>query len=925
MRSALRLPALLVALFLAVAAPAFAQQQAPDTAKRPLTLADYGPWSRINQVALSADGRWLAYAKQPNEGDATFVVRSLADTTSYDFVNGSGAEFTDDGHWVAFLTTPPKKEADELRKQRKPVERTLHLVDLETGTTSEHPGVRAFAFSDDGRFLAIHRERADRQAAFQGSDLLLQELSSGKLLSLGNVSDFAFNKGGSRLAYLVDAANKGGDGLYLLSPADGRIRPLDTDTLRYDDLTWDSAGTDVAALKGEKPKGKAQRANVLVVARGVTGATPAVKTYDPAADASFPEGFVLSELANTTWTKDGARILAGIKEQEDEAKKPENPEDVANVDVWHWADDRIQSVQMVQANADRRFTYASVYNVGSGRFLRLATEDMPRVDFTPDGRWGIGRNDAAYRDDLTRPDGYADYERIDPSTGETAELVKNLHRPMGTSPDGKWFLYLADGKVQAVALATLQHTDLSSSSGVDFVNHDFDQVDEAPAWGVGGWTKDGSVLLYTKWDVWQVPLAGGKATDLTAGTGEAQQIQFRVQRLDRAPGFGRFRGGGGQESFVDPKNLLLTAYGEWTKKSGYYRARPGKDPQPLLYDDEMIGDLRKAENADRVVFSRQTFQEFPDYWVSDLGFSSPRRVTDANPQIAEFLWGRRVLIDYTDKRGNKLQATLTLPAGYQQGQKYPMIIYFYEKMSQNHHLFSQPVYDDRPHMSTYASNGYLVLMPDIVYDQGLPGSSALDDVTAAAQKVIDMGYADPAHIGLQGHSWGGYETSFILTQTDMFACIVTGAPLTDLMSMDNILYKQSGNSNGPILQWSQGRMGDTPWDDGARWRSQSPIEHVPDIKTPFLILQGTADGAVDWNQGLELYSAARRLGKKVILLSYPDEPHHLSKEANQKDFQIRMKQFFDHYLMGAPEPEWMSKGVPFLEKGRVGPDGKEIS
>ncbi|HSM59833.1 MAG TPA: prolyl oligopeptidase family serine peptidase, partial [Longimicrobiales bacterium] len=251
-----------------------------------------------------------------------------------------------------------------------------------------------------------------------------------------------------------------------------------------------------------------------------------------------------------------------------------------------------------------------------------------------------------------------------------------------------------------------------------------------------------------------------------------------------------------------------------------------------------------------------------------------------------------------------------------EGERYPMIVYFYEKMSQRHHEFSRPVYDDRPHMSTWASNGYLVLMPDIVYDDGYPGSSALDDVTSAARRVIDLGYADPERIGLQGHSWGGYETSFILTQTDMFAAVVTGAPLTNLMSMNNILYKSSGAQNGPILQWSQGRMGDQPWDDLERWVSQSPVHHAPGIRTPFLILHGTEDGAVDWNQGLELYTAARRLGKEVILLSYPDEPHHLAKEANQKDFQVRMRQFFDHHLKGAEAPPWMTGGVPFLEKGR---------
>jgi dipeptidyl aminopeptidase/acylaminoacyl peptidase len=245
-----------------------------------------------------------------------------------------------------------------------------------------------------------------------------------------------------------------------------------------------------------------------------------------------------------------------------------------------------------------------------------------------------------------------------------------------------------------------------------------------------------------------------------------------------------------------------------------------------------------------------------------------------------------------------------------------MLVYFYEKMSQNHHQYSSLVYDDRPHMSEYASDGYLVLMPDIVYNDGKPGTSALDDVTSAVKKVIDLGYADPARIGLQGHSWGGYESSFIVTQTDMFAAVVTGAPLTNLESMHNILYKQTGGGNAPLIQWGQGRMATVPWDDPEGYASQSPVRFVRNITTPFMILHGTADGAVDWNQGLEFYVAARREGKQVILLSYMDEPHHLAKKENQIDFQRRMKQFFDHYLKDAPAPEWMTNGVPYLERGR---------
>jgi dipeptidyl aminopeptidase/acylaminoacyl peptidase len=243
-----------------------------------------------------------------------------------------------------------------------------------------------------------------------------------------------------------------------------------------------------------------------------------------------------------------------------------------------------------------------------------------------------------------------------------------------------------------------------------------------------------------------------------------------------------------------------------------------------------------------------------------------------------------------------------------------MLVYHYEKMSQRHHEYSMPVYDDRPHMSTYASDGYLVLMPDIVYADGTPGSNALECVIPAVEKAIELGYADPERIGLQGHSWGGYQSSFMVTQTDIFACVVTGAPLTNLISMYNILYKSSGNTNQPQIQFGQGRMGKTPWEDMDHYLSQSPVHQAEGIKVPFLILHGTEDGSVDWNQGLEYYTAARRLGKEVILLSYPGEGHHLGKIENQKDFQLRMKQYFDHYLKGAEAADWMTNGIPFLEK-----------
>jgi dipeptidyl aminopeptidase/acylaminoacyl peptidase len=897
----MRLSNLLGVLLVAVAAPTLAQDKV-------LTLEDYGPWNRIREISISPDGQWTTFSYDPNDGDATLHVRSLDNETVHTRTNGSGPEFSDDSRWVGLLVRPPEEEAERLREQKKPVPTAFHLIDLATGDSMIVDNAASFRFADGGGYVAIQKTKADRDAEHDGTDLVLRNLNTDVTQVLGNVSDFAFDEVGAKLGYLVDAASASGNGLYVVDLTTQRTWPVSTDTVRYAQLEWNETGSAVAVLKGNKPDSMLQRANHLVIVSGFEDGTPHVREYDPSGDDSVPEGMVLSELRDLDWNEGGTIVYLGLKEQEHdpEAADEEEDEDKANVDVWHWADERIQSIQMVQERNDRRRTWLAAFHVDAERLVRLEGSEMRRVIVPDEGLWAVGENDVVYRSDLTQQGGRGDFYRVDLRSGDAETIIESVRLDMGVSPNGEWFLYLTDGELFAHHLESGEFTNLSAIAGVDFLNREYDIVAERPAYGVGGWSADGeSVLLYDRYDIWSVPLEGGTAVNLTEGVGAAEKIRFRIVDLDP------------DEDDVDLNEpLLLSAYGEWTKRSGYYRVRPGRNPEPLIFDDRMIGGLEKAEDADRVIFTQQTFEEFPDYWVSNLEFRDPRKFTDANPQLSEYAWGSRVLVEYTNQRGQRLHATLALPAGYQEGQQYPMIVYIYSLMSQRHHQFSLPVYDDRPHMSTYASNGYLVLMPDIVYDAGHPGTSALDDVTSAVQRVIDLGYADPVAIGLQGHSWGGYESSFILTQTDMFAAIVTGAPLTNLMSMNNILYKRTGNLNGPILEWSQGRMGMSPWEDFDAWVRESPIHHAENISTPFLILHGIEDGAVDWNQGLELYATARRLGKEVILLSYPGEPHHLGEEANQKDFLTRMKQFFDHHLKGVPAPEWMTDGVPFLKKGQ---------
>jgi dipeptidyl aminopeptidase/acylaminoacyl peptidase len=902
-----------------------------------LTLDDYPSWKRIPSAVLSPNGRWIAWAQQPNEGEDTLFIRELDGAGVHALARGSGPRFSNDSRWVAYTVTaagqrqggrgqgggqrgqtPPQPQRGQGAGAPATPARTLQLIDLQSSAKYEVPDVESFAFSSNARFLGVRRNRA-QGVTHTGSDVVLRDLRDGTVRNIGNVSEYGFNDSGSLLAYTVDAADRAGNGIYLMDLQSQLTTTLDAASSEYTQFAWSEDGTALAALRGTKPEGKVHRENVLLAWTGLP-AKPVRVEYDPARDASFPAGFVASDLADVQLTRDNARVLFGVKPQDSEPPRSDDPP--ADLEVWHWKDSDVQSVQKVRAEQTRRFTYAAVYNLAARRFVKLADDDMRTVTVTADGRWAIGRLDTPYRHELSWGGARADNYRLDLETGSRQLLVSALRRAMGTSPDGKWFVYVKDEKVQAQNLASGKTVDFSALAGVDFIDREDDHDYEKPAYGVAGWTRDGkAVILNHKYDLWLLPLEAGKPVNFTAGLGEAEQIRFRIAL---AGGGGGGRGGGPGAGARDDRGIditkpvRLTAYGEWTKKSGYYEVKLGEKPRPLIFVDAAVGALAKADSADRVLFTRQTFREFPDYWVASTSLNDGRKVTDANPQLKDYAWGRRVLIDYADARGNKLQATLALPANYQAGQRYPMLVYFYEKMSQQHHQFSMPVYDDRPHMSTYASDGYLVLQPDIVYEIGKPGSSALDDVGSAVRKVIELGYADPARIGLQGHSWGGYQSSFMVTQTDMFAAVVTGAPPTNLVSFYNELYKSTGTVQQGITEIGQVRMGNgaTPWTAHELYESQSPIHQAEKITTPFMILHGTADGAVDWHQGLEFYNAARRLGKKVILLSYNNEDHHLGRRENQKDFQIRMKQFFDHYLKGKPAPKWMTDGTPYAERNK---------
>lgn len=894
-----------------------ADTQAQES-KKVLTVDDYDRWKHINGAEISNDGQWFAYGLQPNGGDDTLYVKNLDGDQVYRIPVAEDAVFSDDSRYVSYMTTPDEETREKMEERNEPVHETAWLLNLDTGEKVQVKRAADMTFSEDGRWWAVHREKPeDDDSDHEGTDLILRDLQDGTVMNIGNVSEFAFNNRSDMLAWLVDAGGMTGNGLYLRNLETGALHTLDADSATYSELGWDDAGApreewddkgrQLVALKGHEKDSLHHRIN-SVVHVGNLGGTPQKTVLDPGEMSGFPEGMVISENRSPSFSANGEYVHLGLNEQEIDIKADRDT--LPNVDVFHWKDDRIQTVQEQQARWDRMFTWAATWDPGSGRFTRLTDEEMRDIQLSDHNRFAVGRNEEPYESDINWGVSPADLYRVDLETGERTLFANKVKRPVGYSPDGRYYLYQqvadADTSLMVYDLEEDEKTDISDAAPVSFMDTEHPYPHENPTYGEAGWTADGDhVIMNHKYDLWMLALDGSEAVNITQGLGEQDSIEFRYETLDP------------EEEWIDTSEpMLLAAFGDWTKKDGYYRLELGDEPEPLRYEDAAFGDVEKARDADRVVLTRETFVEFPDYHLTDTDFSSLRQITDANPQQSEYRWGRRVLVEYTNDRGITLQGTLTLPAGYEEGDQVPMIVYFYEQMSDRHHQYSMPVYDDRPHMSTYASNGYAVLMPDNVYQTGRPGTSSLDCITAATQRVIDMGIADPDRIGLQGHSWGGYQSSFILTQTDMFATVVTGAPPTNLTSFYNNIYGSSGTNHHGIMEIGQVRMGRgvTPWSARETYNRENPMYHAPDIQVPFMILHGTEDGAVDYMQGLEFYNAARRLGKEVVLLTYPGEGHHLGREANQKDFLVRMKQWFDHYVKDEPAPEWIQEGVPYLDK-----------
>src|SRR5262245_9513985 len=964
-----------------LAGPPASMQSAP---KRPLEVSDVIAWRTIGATTLSSDGQWFAYRSTPQEGDGEVVVKRARGDKEMRFPigeqpqaeggggrGGAGAPppsslaFSEDGKWVAFMTYPPHQAAQRLKRQRRPIESGVTIVNLATGDKREYPKTRRFAFSGDSAgWIALHRYGPDALAGAgtgapagagrggggrggadsgagatsdrpRGTDLILRDLATGAELNVGNVSEFSFRKDGRLLALAIDAQDKAGNGLQLRDMTTGAVTPLDSGNASYERITWSEKGDAVAVLKGVEDRTHRDKLYSVVGVSDLAAGAPKKAIFDPAADPSVPKGLSVSPNRDPQWTDDLQALIFGLYEPRpkdateaeadapvaDESAPPADaprtggnaPENDDKVDLvlWHYRDPRLQTQQEVQEARDRAFNYVAEYRVAPKKFIRLADDEMRNVTVNlKESRWAYGTDDREY-ELMGALDGrrYEDLYAIDLETGARKLAVKHLRYFSGGSPDGTKLLYYMDGDYHVYSLANGQDRNITGGLPVSFVDVEDDHNNVKPPVNAVGWTRDSKqVLLTNAWDIWLVPAKseGPTGTNLT-GNGKRDGIRYQ-QRFVLEPPDER------DEGIDVSKPLYFHAYGEWTKKGGIARLDPGAaEARVIGWSDASYPQMTKARKADAFVYTRGTALEPADYYAADASLANPVRLTDQRPQVDQFTWSSGVqLVNYTSEKGDKLQAAIFLPANYEKGKSYPTVVNFYEKMSQTANQFAAPSANGF-NRSLYTSNGYAVFVPDITYRVNDPGMSAVWCMVPAVKAAIATGIVDPKHIGITGHSWGGYQTAFLITQTDLFAAAVAGAPLTDMVSMYSLVYKNTGGSNGAIFESSQGRFKGGFWDNWDAYYRNSPVFFAKNVKTPLMILHNDKDGAVDFTQGVEYFNTLRRMQKPVIMLEYIGENHSLAKRPNQRDYTVRMKEFFDHYLMGAPAPDWMVNGVPRLK------------
>jgi dipeptidyl aminopeptidase/acylaminoacyl peptidase len=878
--------------------------------KIPLDHSVYESWKNLENARISNNGKWVTYEINPQQGDGYLYLVNIKENRIDSVPRGYNPVFSNQSEFLVFRIKPQyavvrqaKKDKIKIKKDKIPKD-SMGIWLMDESKPVKFPEVKSFKVPQDGTgwFVFQHHEAKDTtkfdttltdttivdqsKEKARGSKLVIIHPLSNKTYSCDHVVSYEVSRQGKAFGFVQESSD---------------TIPVST----------------VSFFDTDEEK--------LLSVFNAQGKIPRLALDEPGKQMAFLYHQDTSKIVGYDMYKWNASeektnkiidtLSAGMTAEWGISKHGNLDEEKFHVDIWNWKDTLLQPMQKKRLDNEKKRTYLAVYHIKEGSMVQLADElvEETRTLHKGNGDVLLGFARKPYEKLMSwEASWYRDVYLINVLTGEKTLVLGRKSSVVDLSPHGKYILWYETGDSSWYAhnIAEDRLISLTPELPVHFYEETFDEPGDPYPYGFAGWSGDDQyVFIYDRYDIWKIELTGKyKPLNLTNGYGRKTQTQFRYRKIDR------------EEYYISLKEpLFLSSYNENTKETGFCSSSPllQGDPVDLISGPYSYSSPVKSRYEDVLIWSRGNFREYPDIYTSALSFSGYQKISNTNPQSSNYLWGDARLVHWISYDNEPLDGILYIPEQIEKDKKYPMLVYFYEKMSQA--LYSH--YIPSPSRSTInfpycVSNGYIVFIPDIHYKNGYPGQSAYNCVVSGTMAMADrFDFIDRDHMAIQGQSWGGYQVAYLVTRINPYAAAMAGAPVSNMTSAYGGIRWGSGMSRMWQYEEAQSRIGGTLWEKTGLYMENSPLFHVPEIETPLLMMHNDNDGAVPWYQGIELFVALRRLNKPAWMLVYNNEEHNLTKWPNRVDLSIRMMQFFDHYLKGAPAPEWMYQGIPAIEKG----------
>jgi dipeptidyl aminopeptidase/acylaminoacyl peptidase len=946
--------------------------------KKPLDHSVYDNWQSIGERMISNDGKWVVYTITPQEGDADLFIQST-DGSDYkkQIPRGYSAVITEDSRYVVFKIKPGYKETREARiKKKKPEDLpkdSIGIVELGKDQLFKAAKVKSYKTPEkafgwvayqkeavpskqslaptqktvdslkrtvDSLTLLVtqlknikggNRDELDAEddpltaaPTVEGSDLVLRNLVTAKEKTFKNVVDYSFNAYGQKLVMRVSKSPKDSFSANAVLLYDTKKGALDTILKNGNDFrnfafTEDGSRLAFVAERDTNRKALQRFYDLYLYRNGADSAVLLINKHSVGMDI----GNTVSENGTISFSKTGNRLFFGTAPIQPPKDTSLVDIDLVKLDIWNYKDDYLQTQQLFRLNTDLKKNYLAVYDFTQGTMKQLGSEGLPNLILTNDGDGDYfiaitdtGRRVEAQWAGNTKKDVYA----VNVKTGERILIKKNHEGQVYPSSTGKYILLYDNKAKNYFACDGKGLKNITSKIKVPLYDEVNDVPDDPNPYGIMGWHEgDSAVYIYDRYDVWKVDPKGNSQPTNVTRLGRILKDTYRYIRLDP------------DEKYLKANQIVYFRVQNFINKEMSIRYDRLSDKFfPIVLDSgkNAFGQITKAKNKDVVIYTKESYTESPNLFYNP-GFiiegehSSMRRInqekqlTSLNPQQSQYNWGTAELYHWKAFDGKNATGILYKPEDFDSTKKYPMIIYFYEKLSDGLYNYIPPApTPSRLNIPFFVSRGYLVFAPDIVYTKGHPGKSAYNYVVSGAQALSKKKWVDAKNIGIQGQSWGGYQVAYLVTATNMFKAAWAGAPVVNMFSAYGGIRWETGNNRQFQYEKGQSRIAATPWDRPDLYTENSPFFHLKKITTPLVIMSNDADGAVPWYQGIEFFTAMRRLGKQVWLLNYNGEAHNLVERKNRKDIQIREQQYFDWLLKGEKPPKWITEGVPAVEKGK---------